>query len=301
MYFEGKNYFHLAGLVPVAGQPLNFNLPWHDSCIPIAQNYLAIERAVVECAYAGCETIWIVCHDDMQPLIRYRLGDYINDPVWVARTKDTRPSESKKQIPIFYVPIHPKDRDKRDCLAWSILYGAMSAYNVGKQISIWTVPDKYYIAFPYGVYSVEFLRQHRNTISSDSRFLLTFEGQSVKQNEYLGFTFNNDDFVLFRKLLRERATGQYISNPDGGIPKQKLPLEERYSARFFNLAQVFEPLETENSYLTEIPWYYKIDNWENYCEFLASENSKDIKRPPKSILSYHEFNKIGQENYTDES
>ena len=51
--------FHLAGIIPVAGQPLDFDLPWHDSCAPIAPDYLAVERAIVECAYAGCETIWI--------------------------------------------------------------------------------------------------------------------------------------------------------------------------------------------------------------------------------------------------
>ena len=61
--------FHLAGIIPIAGQDLDFNMPWHDCLMPIAQNYLAVERAVVECAYAGCETIWVVCHDDMQPLI----------------------------------------------------------------------------------------------------------------------------------------------------------------------------------------------------------------------------------------
>ena len=25
--------FHLAGIIPVGGQPLDFNLPWHDSKI----------------------------------------------------------------------------------------------------------------------------------------------------------------------------------------------------------------------------------------------------------------------------
>ena len=78
--------FHLAGIVPVAGQSLDFKMPWHDSLMPVAQDYLAVERAVVECAYAGCETIWVICHDNMQPLIRHRLGDYIQDPVW-AREK----------------------------------------------------------------------------------------------------------------------------------------------------------------------------------------------------------------------
>ena len=68
--------FHLAGIIPVAGQPLDFKMPWHDCMMPLNKDYLAVEHSVVECAYAGCETIWIVCHDDMQPLIRSRLGDY---------------------------------------------------------------------------------------------------------------------------------------------------------------------------------------------------------------------------------
>ena len=67
------NAFHLAGIVPVSGLRADFNLPWHDCLQPIGQNFLAIERAVLECATAGCETIWIVCSSKMQPLIKYRL------------------------------------------------------------------------------------------------------------------------------------------------------------------------------------------------------------------------------------
>ena len=37
-----QNAFHLAGIVPVAGQPMDFNFPWHDSCMPIAPDYLAV-------------------------------------------------------------------------------------------------------------------------------------------------------------------------------------------------------------------------------------------------------------------
>ena len=49
--------FHLAGLIPLAGQPLDFNMPWHDSLMPVGPNYLAVERRIVECENAGCETI----------------------------------------------------------------------------------------------------------------------------------------------------------------------------------------------------------------------------------------------------
>ena len=146
---------------------MDFSLPLHDSCIPIAPDYLAVERAVVECAYAGCETIWIVCHDDMQPLIRHRIGEMIEDPVWLGRNMDPRPSETRKQIPIYYVPIHPKDRDRRDCLAWSALYGAQAAYWTSIQISRWLTPDKYYVSFTYVAYDPELLREHRIDINSD--------------------------------------------------------------------------------------------------------------------------------------
>ena len=169
-----QHTFHLAGIVPVAGQPLDFNFPWHDSCTPIAPNYLAVERAVVECAYAGCETIWIVCHDDMQPLIRHRIGEMIEDPVWLGRNMDPRPSETRKQIPIYYIPIHPKDRDKRDCLGWSVLYGALTAHWLSRTISQWVVPNKYYTAFPYGLYDPELVKPYRKKISSKESFCVSY-------------------------------------------------------------------------------------------------------------------------------
>ena len=100
--------FHLAGIVPIAGQSLDFDMPWHDSLMPIAQNYLAVERAVVECAYAGCETIWVVCHDDMQPLIRHRLGDYAQDPVWVNRHFELRRNQFSKAYPYLLRADSPK-------------------------------------------------------------------------------------------------------------------------------------------------------------------------------------------------
>ena len=138
---QNINSFHLAGIIPVAGQKLDFNFPWHDCLQPIAQDYLAVERAVWECACAGCETIWIVCHNDMQPLIRYRLGDYVQDPLWTNKVRLQMPQEGERPIPIHYVPIHPKDRDKRDCLGWSVLYGALTAYWLSRTISQWVSPD----------------------------------------------------------------------------------------------------------------------------------------------------------------
>ena len=58
------------------------------------------------------------------------------------------------------------------------------------------MPDKYYVSFPYGVYDPEILRPHRKDISSERPFMLSHKGKTVQDNEYLGFTFDKDDFDI---------------------------------------------------------------------------------------------------------
>lgn len=292
---KSSSSFHLAGIIPVAGQGLDFNFPWHDCLQPISQNYLAVERAVVECAYAGCETIWIVCHDDMQPLIRYRIGDYVQDPVYLYRSFEGKHySDKRKPIPIYYVPVHPKDRDKRDCLAWSVLYGALSSYWTSIQISKWVTPSRYYVAFPYGVYDPEILREHRKDISSHQGFYLKHNNKTIKDGEYLGFTFDGEEFKRYRKELRGKATGLYTSEnrTEEGYPRERLPIQERYSARHFSLDTVFESAIIEGAKVVNLPWYSNIDSWKGLREYLSSDNQ--LERPRKELLSYHEFNTIGE-------
>ena len=125
---QKQQSFHLAGIIPVAGELSNLHPVLPNCLASVGADYTAIQAAAAQCAYAGCETIWIVCHDDMQQLIRHRLGDWVNDPVWEYRNWSRFPSQNKKEIPIFYVPISVNDRCKRDCLSWSVLHGAVSAY-----------------------------------------------------------------------------------------------------------------------------------------------------------------------------
>jgi len=289
--------FHLAGIIPIDGQKSDFNLPWHSSLMPIAPDYLAVERAVVECAYAGCKTIWIVCSDDVEPLIRYRIGDYTKDPVCFNRSKySTVPKNETREIPIFYVPTHPKDRGKRDCLSNSILHGALSAYHISNQISKWLKPKRYYVAFPYSVYSPEVLRPNRKDISSSRGFFLSYDGKTVRDGEYLGFTFDELEYKKYKKVIRD-GTGMYVagqSYTNGRGPTKKLSIEERWSARNFTLEDVFGNASTENCKIIELNCYYNIDSWDNYCYYMGVE--KDMKRPSKHLISYSEFNEIGVDN-----
>jgi len=282
---QNLHSFHLAGIVPVAGQKLDFDFPWHDCLQPIGKNYLAVERAVLECAYAGCETIWIVCHDDMQPLIKYRLGEYVLDPVFLQRTRFSAEGQ-KQEIPLYYVPIHPRDRDKRDCLGWSVLYGALTAYWLSKTISKWVVPDRFYAAFPHGMYDPKLIQPFRRQISSRSPFYVSWDGKSIKDNEYLGFTFDGEDFKRCRKHLRKEGTGEFFGYNTG-----RIPVEKRWSARYFELDKVFKYVSMESANVLDIPWYYNIGSWDGLRTFFGSEECKTLDKPYE--IGYHRLSRIG--------
>ena len=268
-------------------------MDWHDSLMPIAPDYTMVEHAVYECAWAGCETIWVTCHADMEPLIRHRLGDYIQDPVWINRFKEQYPSEHQRRIPIFYVPIHPKDRDRRDCLGWSVIYGALVALKVASKISRWVIPDKYYVSFPYGIFAPEELRGLRRKISSPRNF---FAGKISDLNtfeNYNSFTFGKEEFIKFRRKIRE-GTGGWKNSGDE-MPSERLPIEERYSARYFELKDIFTGLEVDPEMQFEPSFFYDVGCWEDYVIYLASPHASAIQRPPKEIMAYREFNSIAKD------
>ena len=215
----------------------------------------------------------------MQPLLRYRLGEYAND---ITNSFMGQP------VPIYYVPIHPKDRYKRDCLGWSILYGASTAYWLSKSLSQWVVPDKYYVSFPHGIYDLEPIKKIRKDISSFKPFFISHENNTVKDNQYLSFTFDAKDFKACRQVIRKEGTGIHT-----GYNNITLPIEERWSARFFDLKKIFAPVNKINANFLSISWYCNIDSWNGLCKYLASQKRKSIERPSKTILKYRETNPIG--------
>ena len=84
-------------------------MEWDESLAPICPNYTLIENAVYECAWAGCDTIWIVVNDDMAPLLRYRLGERIQDPIYVNNDFAKMPS-----IFQFFTPLSIQKTETRE-------------------------------------------------------------------------------------------------------------------------------------------------------------------------------------------
>ena len=300
--FVDLSAFHLAGIIPVAGQPLDFKFPWHDCMIPIAPNYLAIERAAMECATAGCETIWVICPTDMQPLLKHRLGEMIQDPVWISRKFDVYPSTTRREIPIYYIEVHPRDEQKRESLVWSILYGAKVIKKVCNSLSQWVAPNKYYVAFPHAVYPSQHLRKYRQEISNHGNFfVLTDKGESVLDGVYVGFAFEASEVGKLVQYFWNKQTGKYDSSQpieerkDGKFITKLLPMEERYSGRFFKVEEIFKELKEEKTFKMEMEWYYDISSWDNLCVYLSSPHRKKMLRPKLPFLKQRKWNKIGQD------
>lgn len=271
---------HLAGIIPVVQNTLNFEMPWHDCMMPIAPGYTALEHSVYECAMAGCHTIWIVAAEDVSPLARKRIGDFVQDPVFLGR-KCKYPSNDRRPIPIFYVPL----KDRQNSVAWAIIEAAAEVTEISSQISKWLEPKRFYISFPQGVYDVKTLRQHRHSIMNEDRFFLSFDGQTVRDGEYLGFTFTKDDLKSCLKIFKE-IENNYLFGEE----------QDNSEDDIFSLDKIFSRVIIEESEQVELPFYFCIEDWIGYCDYLSSDYSRNVKHPGKLVISYREWNPIGTDN-----
>jgi len=278
---------HLAGIIPISGIETDYGIPIPDVMMPVQAGFTAIQKSVHECALAGCNTIWIVANPDLAPIVRKSVGEWAYDPVYYGRSKFGQGSEHRREIPIYYAPVHPKDIGRRDSYGWSILNGVYTSWRTANHISKWIVPDKYFVSFPMAAYDIYQLREHRQLISDrNSNFFMRHEELTVLDGVPLPFTMTGADYIQCRRFVNKKTTKEYYNTAEGEqYPSKKLPLEERWSARRFSLSEVFEEMSTENSNVVDVDWYYDISEWEKYKQYLGSENS--IKKPYEPLTKAH--------------
>ena len=275
-----KNSFHLAGVVPIAGSTTEFNIPGHGVLMPISPDLNLIQRSVLECAYAGCESIWIVCNDDIAPIVKHSVGDSVYDPVSLeAGSYIQYPDKSYLSIPIYYVPIHPKHRDKIDCYAWSVLHGANVAYWVCRRLGRWTIPDKYYVSFPCSVYDPAEIKNFRTVLPSKKSFYFSYKGKTVCDGMPLGFSFDASEWKRARTVIKSNSRLYSPPSDPDMMPSERLPPEERYKSRNFNLEDVFGGAETSDAELKELSWIYDLTFWSEYCKLVTSDNLDTLRKP----------------------
>ena len=295
--------FHLAGIIPLSTIPLAYDTPYHPCLLPLNDDYLMIHRSIMECAWAGCETIWIVADMNIQPILKKVIGDYVYDPVNYYRHHDPDRFAKRNKIPIYFTTTDIKNRDKRDSYGWSIIEGAYMAYRVSNRMSKWIIPDMYYVSFPWSLYPPEMLREHRKSLSTTKRFRITTNGEGIKEGKMLGFSFTQEDFINCRAWVRKNGTGAYVpggKKDDRGIPIEILPAGERYSGRYFEIDQVFCELGDEAS-IVDLDYYFDATSFEGYRRWMQSEveiKKPAVKRwiePSRYKKSLFEFDEIPEE------
>ena len=149
------------------------------------------------------------------------------------------------------------------------------------------------MSFPYGIMDPRELKSVRRKIKSKKNFYVVSNGETVQDNNYLSFTFGKDEFIIYRRNIR-KGTGMYTSEEYNkwGAPTSKLPIEERWSARYFLPEDVFVGTDVNNGTLFHTDSFSNIESWSSYREYMQSDLCKDTKRPTKELFSYREFNRI---------
>jgi hypothetical protein len=258
-----------------------FGMEWPASLVPVGPNYTALEATVYECLHAGSTSIWIVANDDIAPLLRHRLGEVATDIDSIQRGSFAKFGQNKHiEVPIYYVPIHPRHRDKVDNYAWSAIYGANVAYWIHTKFSRWTAPDQYYISFPMGMMDPKEVLEYRSLLRKNAPFYFSHNGKTVKDGLPLSFVV---DPVEWRRAKHTITTNSSVwKAPDEGMPTEKLPAEERLISLGYGLGDVFG--EGPEGTQQEMKSFYDLTTWSGYGKFISSELGKRTKRPNTNTM-----------------
>ena len=271
----------MPAIIPVAGLSAEFGMEWDASLMPVGPGFSAIEASVYECLHAGCSSIWIVANDDVAPLLRHRLGEYATDIDSINRGTFVKFGQTKHlEVPIYYVPIHPKHRNKIDNYAWSIIYGANVAYWIQTKFSRWVQPDRYYISFPLGMMDAKEVLKHRSRLRKNVPFYFSHQGRTIKDGVLLSFVLDSDEWRRAKHVITTNAS--VWKAPEEGMPTEKLPPEERLVSLRYELQDVFGdgPEGTKQ----EMESFYDLTTWTGYGKFISSELGKRTKRPSTNTM-----------------
>jgi hypothetical protein len=164
--------------------------------------------------------------------------------------------------------------------------------------SRWATPSKYYVSFPYGVYSPSFVKQARKIISSKkSVFFRTPEGLTVKDGAYAAFSFDTWEYSDYRQSFLDAETRLWKNAKweNGKVVGEKLPPEERYNGDKIPLETFLQSADVNTKEVFDLDWYYDISSWDKYTKFLSSKEREYVRRP-KFGFNYTEFNPLAMDN-----
>jgi hypothetical protein len=88
-------------------------------------------------------------------------------------------------------------------------------------MSKWIIPDRFFVAFSTGIFDPTVLRSYRKKISSDKRFYLTHKDKTIRDGLPICFTFDGEDFKMFRRDVREKVLQAGTLQPKARNTRQR--------------------------------------------------------------------------------
>ena len=238
---------HVAGIIPVYGIKTNLNLFFPNAVLPIGNSFYSIQRSIVECSYAGCDTIWIVCSDADAPLIKSICGDFVLNMSDYEHSKYSKfPKSNRRTIPLIYMPISYKHTNKKG-LGVSVVDGVNGCFHTSSKISKWMTPSKYYISSPYGVYDPKISKIRTHIMNSDSLFL-EYNGRTALDGEHIGFCLGVEQIKHISYLFKRMDVKSHFSLD-----------------KILNNDIVLKDMSTVG-----INHYSNISEWEGYCKMFSN-------------------------------
>lgn len=270
--------------------------------MPLSNQATLLHRAIAECAYFGCDSVWITCEYAEQALYKKIVGSYVNDPLHYFFKLDPKWQRKIKRIPVYFVPMNTKDIGIRDSHAWGYINAAAMAMKVLRTLSSEFNPKFFYAAPIEGVYSAEVLSRARKLarVPKFDGVMVQYQGASFKDDFQTGFTFTVEDL---------KACEEHVNNSNL-LPQlvDYSATDIDYPAKDFTVLEVFKPLKTDNYWKMHLKEYYDARTWHSYKRCLTSYKSmlkypmhlfktSDSKKDNAAVLEM-EFNEldIGEAN-----
>jgi hypothetical protein len=123
----------------------------------------------------------------------------------------------------------------------------------------------------------------------------------VKDNLPLPFTMFYKDYQKCKVDVNRKTTRTFSNfGTFSEIDKaEKLPLDERWSARKFDFSEVYQEVGDKNAIKVEAEWFYNTSIWDEYCAYLG-ERGRTMRRPTKFLTRTHKHDKIAYNQSTIE-
>lgn len=252
-YTNRRYGFNLAGIIPLAGYVSEYETILPDYLNPIAPGYFPIQKSVMECAFAGCDTIWIVCNHDYMSLVKKYIGDSVVDPITYEKyyfTRSGKRMQKRKTIPVMYISMHHKYINNCS-IPFSAVYGAYMVKKTSNKISKWIKADRYFVSFVNQQYDINSLFHARKHIRNYNPFFVSHNTKTIIDGAASAFTFDNDDLydILKWSKIKNNAT----------------------------LEDVFSKINTQDNYIWEPKYSFDTKTWKGLREYLGSPLTEEHK------------------------